>query len=128
MLWQVKQRFDSKLVRLKVKANGYNYYFHKFRFQTGSIKSNNQKQKISLALQFRFQTGSIKSRGNLRQILCREMFRFQTGSIKSDERYAELEASVMFRFQTGSIKSSGIRGNNRRFKVRFDSKLVRLKG
>ena len=53
--------FNSKLVRLKVRA---------------------EKSEVELST-FQFQTGSIKSRAIYRQAQTRSRFQFQTGSIKS---------------------------------------------
>ena len=56
--------FDSKLVRLKVIAalSGGAIFAGLFRFQTGSIKSENGNGRKAEYKLFRFQTGSIKSR------------------------------------------------------------------
>ena len=53
--------FDSILVRLKVQVDDYRAEFDKFRFHTGSIKSeHHHKAKSRKVPLFRFHTGSIK--------------------------------------------------------------------
>ena len=54
-------------------------------------------------------------------------FQFQTGSIRSALIPFEILSYLMFRFQTGSIKSDTKQGLQKS-EIRFDSKLVRLKG
>ena len=56
------------------------------------------------------------------------MFQFQTGSIKSQSNIVCWPNIDKFQFQTGSIKSQGITWDDTSVLVRFNSKLVRLKG
>ena len=100
-------RFDSKLVRLKVKE--------------GIIVSES-------TFRFRFQTGSIKSTPEDVTAAYQALFRFQTGSIKRDTVRVGIGDTRRFRFQTGSIKRRLILPNTSTQFEGFDSKLVRLKG
>ena len=57
------------------------------------------------------------------------VFQFQTGAIKSqlmDGR--DIHFQNPFQFQTGAIKRYGVLGTSGNAGVRFNSKLVRLKG
>ena len=56
-------------------------------------------------------------------------FQFQTGAIKRTPEFAETTMQFpMFQFQTGAIKSIAVLRQPSRYRLRFNSKLVRLKG
>ena len=101
-------RFDSILVRLKgEKMNGEQTVKIKFRFHTGSIKSN-------------------KERNN--EVLFRRCFDSILVRLKEADTDALRVALQAFRFHTGSIKSQAGFYKKPKTQRRFDSILVRLKG
>ena len=119
-------RFNSKLVRLKVKTVTVDVAEGKFQFQTGSIKSafgslfsvsnrgfNSKLVRLKGLMQFfaypatrmfQFQTGSIKSSVAHPHATLVKWFQFQTGSIKREIHLIDSTGKARFQFQTGSIK------------------------
>ena len=101
--------FNSKLVRLEVKASGIDSTMHiTFRFQTGSIRSSSDKTEFECLLKcfnsrlvrLKVECGGNASNGG------KSKFQFQTGSIRR------------------LVRSTAIAANN----ASFNSKLVRLEG
>ena len=78
----------------------------KFRFQTGSIKSDTKGGVTSTGKMFRFQTGSIK---RLSPVYSTDVtdhgFDSKLVRLKVHTIHIHGGRCVLFRFQTGSIKS-----------------------
>ena len=78
----------------------------KFRFQTGSIKSDRiRKRNAQRKESFDSRLVRLKVHGMGTFDPLELQFRFQTGSIKRISTSKKTRLQIMFRFQTGSIKS-----------------------
>ena len=77
------RRFNSKMVRLKVRRCNELDLLTEFQFQNGSIKSLSIPAICEEPNEFQFQNGSIKSPSNRHVLpLLYVRFQFQNGSIK----------------------------------------------
>ncbi len=123
-----RDRFNSKLVRLKGNRSRTLYLLRLFQFQTGAIRSSLSQQPHINPELFQFQTGAIRSiEASVKWVMTTEKFQFQTGAIRSIVSIPDIEILNAFQFQTGAIRRMPRQRMGRTCQG-FDSKLVRLEG
>ena len=126
------------------------FSFWKFQFQTGSIKSLDEKYQRDRKIRFNSKLVRLKACSNAGKRADRVVFnsklvrlkagrssdfppvsrsfQFQTGSIKRRDRCVARD-NASWRFNSKLVRLKACRGNDDRSALRsFNSKLVRLKG
>ena len=121
-------RFNSKLVRLKVRVKTLDTADKSFNSKLVRLKALTRRGGGGAPLEFQFQTGAIKRTYGY-TVDALEVMRFNSKLVRLKEGASSMESlnALKFQFQTGAIKSNMRVVPVLELKLCFNSKLVRLK-